>query len=58
MTRKISLKRNILPNMFGQLLLNEPVVCRPEEALDCLLRTRMDMLVLGDWMIVREGADG
>ena len=27
---------------------NEPVVCRPEEALDCFLRTRMDVLVLGD----------
>jgi carbamoyltransferase len=27
---------------------NEPVVCRPEEALDCLLRTKMDMLVLGN----------
>jgi carbamoyltransferase len=26
---------------------NEPVVCRPEEALDCFLRTRMDVLVLG-----------
>ena len=37
---------------------NEPVVCRPEEALDCFLRTRMDMLVLGNWMIVRDGADG
>ena len=24
---------------------NEPVVCRPEEALDCFLRTRMDVLV-------------
>ncbi len=32
---------------------NEPVVCRPEEALDCFLRTKMDALVLGDWMIVR-----
>ena len=37
---------------------NEPVVCRPDEALDCFLRTRMDMLVLGNWMIVRDGADG
>ena len=26
---------------------NEPVVCRPEEALDCFLRTKMDVLVLG-----------
>jgi len=33
---------------------NEPVVCRPEEALDCFLRTRMDMLVLGDWILMRQ----
>jgi carbamoyltransferase len=32
---------------------NEPVVCRPAEALDCFLRTRMDVLVLGDWLIER-----
>ena len=32
---------------------NEPVVCRPEEALDCFLRTKMDVLVLGDFMIER-----
>lgn len=32
---------------------NEPVVCRPREALDCFLRTRMDVLVLGKWMITR-----
>ena len=23
---------------------NEPIVCRPEEAIDCFLRTRMDAL--------------
>ena len=34
---------------------NEPVVCRPEEALACFLRTKMDLLVLGDWMISRAG---
>ena len=33
---------------------NEPVVCSPEEALDCFLRTRMDMLVLGGWVIRRQ----
>ena len=33
---------------------NEPVVCRPEEALDCFLRTRMDVLVLGNYYIERE----
>ncbi len=32
---------------------NEPVVCTPAEALDCFLRTRMDLLVLGDHMIRR-----
>ena len=32
---------------------NEPVVCRPVEALDCYLRTTMDVLVLGDWFIWR-----
>ena len=34
---------------------NEPVVCRPEEALDCFLRTEMDVLVLGN-TIIRRGA--
>jgi carbamoyltransferase len=32
---------------------NEPVVCRPEEALACFLRTKMDMLVLGDFVVRR-----
>jgi carbamoyltransferase len=32
---------------------NEPIVCRPEEALDCFLRTQMDALVLGDFLITR-----
>jgi carbamoyltransferase len=32
---------------------NEPVVCKPQEALDCFLRTKMDVLVLGDWFISR-----
>src|SRR6184192_36453 len=33
---------------------NEPVVCRPEEALDCFLRTRMDVLVLGSFFVERK----
>lgn len=37
---------------------NEPVVCRPEEALDCFLRTRMDVLVMGSWMLTRRGETG
>lgn len=32
---------------------NEPVVCRPEEALACFLRTKMDVLVMGNWIIQR-----
>jgi carbamoyltransferase len=32
---------------------NEPVVCQPNEALNCFLRTNMDLLVLGNTMIVR-----
>ena len=32
---------------------NEPVVCTPAQALDCFLRTNMDMLVLGDRIVQR-----
>ena len=32
---------------------NEPIVCRPEEAIDCFLRTQMDALVLGDFLVSR-----
>jgi carbamoyltransferase len=32
---------------------NEPIVCRPQEALDCFLRTQMDALVLGDFLITK-----
>ena len=32
---------------------NEPVVCYPEEALDCFLRTEMDLLVLGNFCVSR-----
>jgi carbamoyltransferase len=35
---------------------NEPVVCRPQEALNCFLRTRMDVLVLGPYIVTRPGA--
>jgi carbamoyltransferase len=33
---------------------NEPVVCNPEEALDCFLRTKMDLLVIENTVISRE----
>ena len=35
---------------------NEPIVHRPAEALDCFLRTRMDVLVLGDQVIAKDTA--
>lgn len=34
---------------------NEPIVCSPAQALDCFLRTRMDLLVLEDTVIRRHG---
>jgi carbamoyltransferase len=33
---------------------SEPIVCRPHEALECFLRTEMDVLVMGDFIIRRE----
>jgi carbamoyltransferase len=36
---------------------NEPIVLRPEEALDCFLRTRMDVLVMGSHTLERHAAD-
>jgi carbamoyltransferase len=32
---------------------NEPIVCTPREALDCFLRTQMDVPVIGDVFISR-----
>src|SRR5215472_6947461 len=33
---------------------NEPIVCCPEEAIDCFERTQMDALVLGNFLITRQ----
>jgi carbamoyltransferase len=43
----------ILNTSFNE---NEPVVCKPKEALDCFLRTKMDVLVLGNTLIMRREA--
>lgn len=51
--RDISGVPMVLNTSFNE---NEPVVCRPEEALDCFLRTRMDVLVMGDWLVRRSNA--
>ena len=33
---------------------NEPIVCRPEEALDCFRRTQMDVLVMGNFVLEKK----
>lgn len=35
---------------------NEPIVCRPEEAVDCFRRTQMDVLVIGNFFVERNAA--
>jgi len=35
---------------------NEPIVCRPEEALDCFRRTQMDILVMGNFILEKKSA--
>jgi carbamoyltransferase len=34
---------------------NEPIVCTPGEAVDTFLKTRMDVLVLGNYVVARNG---
>lgn len=37
---------------------NEPIVCTPEEAIDCFQRTRMDVLAIGPFLVVKPGNAG
>src|SRR6202040_1100459 len=37
---------------------NEPIVLTPAQALDCFLRTNMDVLVMGHHMLTKEAAPG
>jgi len=41
----------ILNTSFNE---NEPIVCKPEEAINCFLRTKMDILVLENYILFRE----
>ncbi|HSS66538.1 MAG TPA: carbamoyltransferase C-terminal domain-containing protein [Gammaproteobacteria bacterium] len=41
----------ILNTSFNE---NEPIVCTPEQAIDCFVRTDMDWLVLGSHLITRQ----
>lgn len=40
----------ILNTSFNE---NEPIVCTPEEAIDCFKRTRMDALAIGPYIVVK-----
>jgi carbamoyltransferase len=40
----------ILNTSFNE---NEPIVCTPEEAVDCFQRTRMDVLAIGPFVVVK-----
>jgi carbamoyltransferase len=33
---------------------NEPIVCAPDEAIDCFKRTRMDVLAMGPFLVLRK----
>jgi carbamoyltransferase len=35
---------------------NEPIVCRPEEALDCFRRTQMDVLAIGNFILTKKSS--
>jgi carbamoyltransferase len=35
---------------------NEPIVCHPQEALECFRRTQMDVLVLGNFVLERKSS--
>lgn len=43
----------VLNTSFNQ---NEPIVCTPEEALDCFCCTRIDVLAIGPFLVVKRTA--
>jgi carbamoyltransferase len=43
---------SVLNTSFNE---NEPIVCTPEDAIDCFLRTKMDVLVIGPYFCARNG---
>ncbi len=43
----------ILNTSFNE---NEPIVCKPEEAIDCFRRTRMDALAIGNYLVQKNHA--
>jgi len=45
----------ILNTSFNE---NEPIVCTPEEAIDCFQRTRMDVLAIGPFFVTKADGNG
>jgi carbamoyltransferase len=45
----------ILNTSFNE---NEPIVCTPEEAVDCFQRTRMDVLAIGSFLVTKAPRNG
>jgi carbamoyltransferase len=45
----------ILNTSFNE---NEPIVCTPEEAIDCFQRTRMDVLAIGSYVVTKSQQNG
>jgi carbamoyltransferase-like protein/glutamine amidotransferase-like protein len=45
----------ILNTSFNE---DEPIVCTTEEAIDCFQRTRMDVLAVGSYLVVKPQHDG
>lgn len=45
----------ILNTSFNE---NEPIVCTPEEAIDCFQRTRMDVLAIGSHVVTKSEQNG
>jgi len=43
----------ILNTSFNE---NEPIVCKPEEAIDCFQRTKMDVLAIGSYLVLKSEA--
>ena len=41
----------ILNTSFNE---NEPIVCTPQEAIDCFKKTKMDVLYLGNYAVRRK----
>lgn len=48
---KLSSVPMLLNTSFNE---NEPIVCSPKEAIDCFVRTKIDILVMQNWVISRE----